>query len=296
MSASNHFSKLKKEGLRQEVGDFCSAPFCGVQTSVYDITTRKRRLTGDAAHICGAKKGGARYADLPSGWKRDGLDNGIWLCAVCHRMIDNSAELFSVETLLAWKSWAIEAHQGAGRTRRFGITVGADITREHQKAVQFLGEILKVKDLFWHGINWGETDASGSRRYLDTDILDMLWQRAGRYSAPRWNAHHHQWSFLPDLRMWQDEIVRMADTLADMPGIRLYDREEHRLYFLRDEDTGHFTINDNTTRLLAIFAETLKRFEVFLELYSGPQPMVFYGRSAGVQGTLKVEGYSLLNN
>lgn len=279
MGIDNRFSAKVKRDLRLQVGSYCSAPFCGIQTSVYDLNIRKPKLTGDAAHICGAKEGAARYADidkLPNGSTRDGADNGIWLCTLCHRMIDNNSELFPVQTLLAWKCWAIQTHQNAGRTRRIGVTIGADVSREHKKASEFLKEVLRIKDLFWHGRNWAAVDETGTRRYLDLEVLDLLWRRAGIYSAIPWNAHHPQWSFLPDLRLWQDEIVRMAKTLTGMPGIRQYDRDHNLLYFIKDDAQDKFVIHDDTTRALEIFSKTLIRFEEYLERYSGPQQIPFF--------------------
>ncbi|MBX8584364.1 hypothetical protein K5D52_07555 [Pseudomonas cichorii] len=271
MSSTLAFSKRTKGLLRQEVGDYCSAPFCGVQTSVYDTKTLSRRTIGDAAHICGARKGGARYSDLPPGSARHGHENGVWLCAACHRVIDNNAELFPVETLRDWKIRAIQAHQDGGRTRRFSVTVGADITREHQKVVSFLNEILSVRTEYINYKNWDAPDDSGARKYLDTENIGYVirWA-AGRPPHPAWNAHHPHWSFVPDLRAWQDEIVRMAKTLDQMDGIRFYDREAHRLYFIKDEGTGVFTPHDKSTLALQVFVEMMRRFEEYLRSYAGP--------------------------
>lgn len=281
MSSVSGFSKRTKGLLRQEVGDYCSAPFCGVQTSVYDTKTLSRRTIGDAAHICGARKGGPRYSDLPPGSARHGHENGVWLCAACHRVIDNNAELFPVEILRDWKTWAIQAHQNSGRTRRFGVTVGADITREHQKVVSFLLEIESVKTEYINYRNWSEPDESGARKYLDTGKIGCIvrWA-AGRSPNPTWDAYHPYWSFVPDLRAWQDEIVRMAKALDKMEGIRFYDREKYPLYFIKDEDTGEFTPRDKSTQALQVFVGMIGRFEEYLRSYAGPQHGLHFSPTA----------------
>lgn len=265
------FHPRVKEDLRRDVGGYCSAPFCGVQTAVFDRSSRKDRLTGDAAHICGAKPGAARYWDLPEGMNRHGYENGIWLCAVCHRMVDNSADLFPAQMLDEWKYLAVKAHQEGGRTRRFALNVGSDLSRDHDNAVQFLNETWPIfegyrKALFYVRAN----SRHGSRVCLDDEVTFKIRSRAGLYAARRWNAHHPHWVFTPDLQQWQDEIVRLATVLSDMPGIRFRDDNVVDLYHTRDEG-GEFVFPDPTAAALHVFAQMIERFDVYLTEYRGPQ-------------------------
>ncbi|MCU9527528.1 hypothetical protein [Pseudomonas mosselii] len=265
------FPPRVKEDLRRDVGGYCSAPFCGDQTAVYDRSRRKDRLTGDAAHICGAKRGAARYWDLPEGMDRHGYDNGIWLCAVCHRMVDNSAELFPADMLDEWKYLAIKAHQEGGRTRRFALNVGSDLSRDHHNAVQFLNETSPIIEGYRNALFQVRANSSyGSRVRLDNEVTFKIRSRAGLYVAKRWNAHHPHWVFTPDLRQWQDEIVRLATVLSDMPGIRLSDDNVIDMYHTLDEGRER-VFTDPTAAALFVFVKMIERFEIFLRDYKGPQ-------------------------
>ena len=58
---------------------------------------------GEAAHIRAARKG-ARYAPNMTDPERADIDNGIWLCANCHTMVDkNDGADFPVDKLIKWK-------------------------------------------------------------------------------------------------------------------------------------------------------------------------------------------------
>ncbi|WNH54496.1 HNH endonuclease [Stenotrophomonas oahuensis] len=59
---------------------------------------------GEAAHISAKKEGEARYDHLMSDEARASVENGIWLCASCHTLVDkNNGADFPVTMLTAWK-------------------------------------------------------------------------------------------------------------------------------------------------------------------------------------------------
>jgi hypothetical protein len=60
---------------------------------------------GEAAHICAARAGEARYVANMADEERAAFENGIWLCASCHTMIDkNKGADFPVDVLRKWKT------------------------------------------------------------------------------------------------------------------------------------------------------------------------------------------------
>ncbi len=98
----NDFIKDTKDKLCAEVGGRCSNPSCRAPTKGGGGSK------GEAAHITAASQGGLRH---------DGEDeqchsheNGIWLCANCHTLIDNKPfeDRYTVELLMEWKKTAIE--------------------------------------------------------------------------------------------------------------------------------------------------------------------------------------------
>lgn len=264
------FPRRVKESLRRAVGGYCSAPFCGIQTVVYDPAYGKDKLTGDAAHICGARPGAARYSDLPFGADRNGYDNGIWLCAVCHRMIDHSESLYPKGMLHQWKQLAINAHQEGGR-RRSAHPVGADLRSDHQSVSEFIAEVWGVRAIFLKAKFYVPAqDRFRSRIPLDREIGRLLRNRAGLFMAKPWNAYHPHWTFTPDFKVWQDEVVRLATRLAELPSLSLSSDYVFDLYHRVDED-GSLVFQDETTRALYGFIKFLERFEDFVRTYRGPQ-------------------------
>lgn len=269
-TADDGFPRRVKEDLRRDVGGYCSAPFCGIQTFVYDRARRKDKLTGDAAHICGARPDAARYYDLPMDVDRHGYENGIWLCAVCHRMIDHSAHLYPVEMLHEWKRLAIDAHQAGGR-RPPALMVGSDLTRDHQNAAQFLNEVWQVRVRFrQEKFRVSPGDRFNSIVKFDTEFTRLIRNRAGMYMAKPWNAFHPHWTFTPEIQVWESEIVRMAGRLAEMPALALMGEGVFDFYHQVDEE-GNLVFRDESTRALHIFVQMLERFDEFLTDYKGPQ-------------------------
>ena len=55
---------------------------------------------GVAAHICAAAPGGPRFDPSQTPVQRGGIENGVWVCANCARLIDaNGGKDYSVERL-----------------------------------------------------------------------------------------------------------------------------------------------------------------------------------------------------
>jgi hypothetical protein len=83
----------------------CNNPRCATVTAgPSDAKGDLAIKLGEAAHICAKRAGQARYDDKMSDEQRAAPENGIWLCANCHTMVDKNCGLdFPKEVLLAWK-------------------------------------------------------------------------------------------------------------------------------------------------------------------------------------------------
>lgn len=103
VSARDDFSPNTIRTLLERVANRCSNPLCRAATSGPSTQSKKAIRIGQAAHISAASSGGKRYDAAISSEARGSIENGIWLCASCAKLIDTDAERFSVELLYEWK-------------------------------------------------------------------------------------------------------------------------------------------------------------------------------------------------
>lgn len=61
-----------------------------------------------AAHVSAASPGGPRYDPRLTPEQRASIDNGIWVCQNCAKLIDNDPERFTTTVLADWKRAAEE--------------------------------------------------------------------------------------------------------------------------------------------------------------------------------------------
>jgi hypothetical protein len=119
------FSEPVKRTLAAHVGHRCSNPDCRALTSGPQEEPAKAVNLGVAAHISAAAPGGPRYDDARSPEQRSGIENGIWLCQNCAKLIDNDPARFSNELLTAWRLVAEHhARYEVGKTA-LGLPAGA---------------------------------------------------------------------------------------------------------------------------------------------------------------------------
>jgi hypothetical protein len=103
MSAPD-FSQATKDTLSARAAMMCNNPDCSCLTvGPSDGKGPLASKIGEAAHICAARPG-ARYDPSMTDDQRAAIDNGIWLCASCHTLIDkNDGADFPKDLLRRWK-------------------------------------------------------------------------------------------------------------------------------------------------------------------------------------------------
>ncbi len=121
MSTRDDFSLATKETLAKRVGWRCSNPSCHKLTSGPHEEAHKSINIGVAAHITAAAPGGKRYDVSLSSEQRKSIENGMWLCQNCGKLIDSDEHEYSVRVLLSWKREAerqakLEVEQSASQT------------------------------------------------------------------------------------------------------------------------------------------------------------------------------------
>jgi len=105
------FDARTKETLARRVGYRCSNPDCRKLTSGPQEDPTKAVSIGVAAHITAASEGGPRYALSLSPEERRSVENGLWLCQNCAKLIDSDVQRYTPELLRKWKRQAEQRAQ-----------------------------------------------------------------------------------------------------------------------------------------------------------------------------------------
>jgi len=103
------FQQKVKDILAKRVGFLCSNPSCKCPTTGPHTNPRKAINVGVAAHIAAAAHGGPRYDASMSQVDRSSIQNGIWLCQNCAKLIDNDEARYTAPLLCQWKAAAEQA-------------------------------------------------------------------------------------------------------------------------------------------------------------------------------------------
>jgi hypothetical protein len=104
--ARDDFSVGIKDALAKRVNLRCSNPGCGKPTSGPHSNPSRAINIGVAAHITAAAPGGPRFDESRTLEERTSVDNGIWLCQSCGKLVDNDVASFPVTLLHQWKALA----------------------------------------------------------------------------------------------------------------------------------------------------------------------------------------------
>lgn len=98
-----------KDILAKRVGMKCANPNCRRPTSGPQVDPDKTLNIGVAAHIAAASKGGPRFDAAMTPKERSASTNGIWLCQVCAKLIDNDTQRYTAGVLQEWRRISEEA-------------------------------------------------------------------------------------------------------------------------------------------------------------------------------------------
>jgi hypothetical protein len=98
------FNLQTKETLAKRVGMRCSNPNCRQPTSGPQLDPQKVINVEVAAHITAASPGGPRYDANLTDKQRQAIENGLWLCQNCGKLVDNDPARYTVDLLQMWKT------------------------------------------------------------------------------------------------------------------------------------------------------------------------------------------------
>ena len=103
MSKRDNFPKPVRSLLAERAGYICSNPTCPRITVGPHSLPNKSTILGEASHICAASPGGKRYDPNMTSEERSSIENGIWLCRGCAKIIDSDVEKYTPQILRGWK-------------------------------------------------------------------------------------------------------------------------------------------------------------------------------------------------
>ena len=111
------FTDAVLKEIAQKAMYICSSPQCFRLTG-YATTEGKARTIAEGAHINAAGKKGPRPNNGASINFLKSAENGIWLCSICHKLVDDDPSCYSESLLKEWK----EQHE-----KRMRQLVGKDL-------------------------------------------------------------------------------------------------------------------------------------------------------------------------
>jgi hypothetical protein len=149
------FSVKTKNLVASRVALKCSNPKCRVYTMSANTRINKTTNVGVAAHMTAASFGGPRYDSSLSRTERISVENAIWLCQVCAKIIDDDPAKYDVQLLKNWKKTAEEMSQnelGKKDSKEFfGIEKDKRKIALAEEVIKIFSEMPKVFDhiRFW---------------------------------------------------------------------------------------------------------------------------------------------------
>lgn len=109
------FSLRIKDSVAKRVALRCSNPACNAPPSRPHSIPDKALNIGVASHITAAAPNGPRFDSTLTQEQRTSIENSIWLCQNCAKLVDNDTNRFTVVTLKNWKQNAEAiASEGVG--------------------------------------------------------------------------------------------------------------------------------------------------------------------------------------
>jgi hypothetical protein len=116
----------------------CSNPDCRLPTAGPDSEEGTTNL-GVAAHITAASPGGARYDESLTTLERGGFNNGIWLCQLHAKLIDDDELQYPSTLLREWKETA--EHMAALEARGYAVRKASPFADLEKKAPKLVAEM-----------------------------------------------------------------------------------------------------------------------------------------------------------
>jgi len=103
MTNEDRFRQAVINTLAKRAANRCSNPGCGAITSGPTDDPNGSVNVGEAAHIYGANPGSSRYEPTMTTTSRSDISNAIWLCKICHKLVDDDELRYPAGLLFEWQ-------------------------------------------------------------------------------------------------------------------------------------------------------------------------------------------------
>ena len=122
----DEFSQSVKDKIAKCAGYICSFPGCKRMTICGSEDRRSGvSVTGIAAHITAASPGGPRFDPNMTPEERTSESNGIWLCQIHAKLIDDNPSKYTADDLRRWKiqheNWVFKRVESGKEIYREGV-------------------------------------------------------------------------------------------------------------------------------------------------------------------------------
>ena len=205
------FTETVRNEIAQEAMYVCAALDCFRLTG-YSTTEGKARTIAQGAHINAAGKAGPRAKKDASTAFLKSAKNGIWLCSICHKKVDDDPEYYTEAMLKDWK----EKHkqlmrQVVGKDLESALLDLRNHKRYHDETREFLS-FLENKRVMYEGM-----DHEFPPRVLES--LQLIRERLIQTRA-KVNPNAELFVALNQLQVAIDSFLRNIGKDTDLKNLR----------------------------------------------------------------------------
>lgn len=215
MATEDRFSKYVVKTLSMRAANRCSNPDCGAITSGPSSDPSDSINVGEAAHIYGANQGSARFDPQMASLDRSAISNAIWLCATCHKIIDDDSGRYEPGLLFEWQrehERSIAAHVGKA---------GAETRKRYQERhleefgrLSYLAERIVIeKDGHW------EYHLTAEILRVEMGSVLQRWRALKRGLYMRQHARIGKSDFMPWISTRIAEITSITAAFAELINV-----------------------------------------------------------------------------
>lgn len=150
-SMRHEFSEGVRRKIAQRAMYICSNPACLCVTG-YDNSEGKPRSIAEGAHIEAASENGPRSSAGMAGTAGK-EENGIWLCRICHALVDQDPSRYSARLLKRWKKDHVEILRGiVGKDLEAALLGLKGHRRYHEEMREFIS-FLESRRVLYEGFD-----------------------------------------------------------------------------------------------------------------------------------------------
>lgn len=163
------FTDTVRKEIAQKAMYICSSLTCFRLTG-YGTTDSKARTIAQGAHINAAGNKGPRAKKNASPDFLKSSKNGIWLCSICHKKVDDDPDNYTESVLKDWKKQHEKLIRNiVGKDLESALLELRNHKRYHDETREFLS-FLENKRVFYEGMDYEFPD-----RVLDS--LELIRER-----------------------------------------------------------------------------------------------------------------------